>query len=301
MTIEEVKKAAETSPELKTAIVSSFKDDFVKGATAEGLVVRTKEEDQSYLDNHVKTVVDEKVSKELQTKVDAEFSKALSKIDEEIKSITGIEKNASEKTTAYAKRALAEIKSKGGDPVTKEKVTELEKLLSSTKEDYEKKLKDSEEKIFSKEIEFQVDADLSTRTIAIPSHLKTDAEKQAYVKEEKEMLKQRFLTSVKPKRDNEGNIVYYDGDKPLMSTKDGKPLKAGDIIGEKFSTRFVPQSQQQTGTGFGQDGNGNGTGGGAFKSKEDIHKHLAAQGIEAGTKAYYNEFEKLATENKLTV
>lgn len=295
MNLTEIKEAAEKQPDLKKEILSSFKDEFIKGVEAEGMIVRTKEQDQTFLDNHVKTVVDAKVAKELQPAVDAEFSKMMSRIDTEIQQITAIEKTAGEKTTAYAKRALSE-KHKTADPVTKEKIAELENLLSTTKADYEKKLSDAEAKSFTQNIQFQVDADLDKRSFAVPAHLKTDEEKQAFINQQKALLRQGFLSGVTPKKDNEGNIVFYDGDKPLMNIKDGKPKNASDIINEKYSPWFIPEGHKATGTGGGQGG---GTGG--FKSKDDIHKHLAAQGVDVKSPAYMEQFEKLTADNKISV
>lgn len=293
MTIEEIKAGVEKDPALKTALLSSFKDEFIKGATAEGLIIRTKADDQAFLDNHVKTVVDGKVATELQAKVDAEFSKAMNKIDEEIKTITGIEKQPNEKTTAYAKRAIAE---KQKDPVTAAKVTELEGLIASTKKEYEDKLAAAEKDLFDREVKHQVTAFTGSMNIAIPAHIKTDVDKQAYVSQQRAMIEQGFLGTVTPKKDNEGNITFYEGDKPLLNTKDGKPKNAGDIISEKFAHWFIPKGQEGRGTGAASEG-----GTGAFKSADDVHKYLASQGKEAGSEEYFKEFEKLVTENKIAV
>ncbi len=298
VTMDLVRAAVGKTPALLAEILSGFKADFVKGAEAEGLVVRTKEQDQQYLDNHVNAVVDGRVKKDLQKKVDEEFGNAMRKIDDEIKAVTGIEKKPGEKTTEYAKRAVEE-KRQGGDPITKEKVTQLEQLLASTKTDYETKLTEAQTQLFNKEIEWQVTGDLDRRNIVVPAHLKTEEEKQAFISQQKSMMRQGFLSTVTPKRDEQGQIIYYEGDKPLMNQKDGKPKVAGDIIGEKYSAWFVPPGKQTTGTGSG------GSGGllpeGGFKKKEEIHEYLKANGVEAGTKDYMTQFEKLATDAKIEI
>lgn len=296
MTIEEIKTAVEKQPELKTAIVSSFKPDFVAGAEAEGLVVRTKEQDQQFLTNHVNAVVDERVKKDLQKKVDEEYGNSMRKIDDHIKAITGLDKQAGEKTTDYAKRAIEE-KRQGGDPVTKEKVTQLEQLLTSTKADYEKKLGDERAERFKQEQEWQVNSDLDKRNIALPPHLKTDKEKQDYVSQQKAMMRQGFFGSVTAKKDEQGNIIYYEGDKPLMNQQDGKPKSAGDIIGAKFNPWFVPPGKVVTGTG----GGGAGLPEGGFKKKEEIHAYLAANGVAVGTADYNTQFEQMANEAKIEI
>src|SRR5690349_2862895 len=103
LTIEEIKSAVEQQPELKEQILSVVSD---------GRIIRTKEEDQQYLTNHVNSVVEERVSARLKDEVGKQFGEAMSAIDAEIKTITGIEKQAGEKTTAYAKRAVTEKQTK---------------------------------------------------------------------------------------------------------------------------------------------------------------------------------------------
>jgi hypothetical protein len=296
MTIAEIKSEAEKTPALKSEIFSSFKDEFLKGVQAEGMIVRSKDDDQKFLDNHVKTVVDGKVAEQLKEKVAVEYGKSMGEIDTFLKEITGVEKNNGEKTTAYAKRALEAIKAKGGDPVTKAKVEELEKILETKESEYKQKISDLETASFKQMIDFELNSDLDKRNYPVPAHLKTDEEKQKFVAEEKEMIKGNYLSRFTTKKDNDGNIVFYEGDKPLMSQKDGKPMKAGEIISERYAHRFVPTGHVQTGTGTGQQGGGAASG---FKTKDDVHKHLAAQGIEAGTKEYMDQYSQLVTDNKL--
>jgi len=285
VTMELVRAAVGKTPALLTEILSSFKADFVKGAEAEGLVVRTKEQDQQFLTNHVNATVADRVKAELQKEVDKEFGNAMRKIDDEIKAVTGVEKKPGEKTTDYAKRAVEE-KRQGGDPVTKEKVTQLEQLLASKETEFNTKLQEAHTQLFDKEIEWQVNADLDKRSYALPVHLKTEEEKQAYINQQKAFMRRDLLSTYSRKKDEQGNIIWYEGDKPLMNQKDGKPKGAGDIIGEKYNPWFVPAGKQTTGTGGGNSGLPDG----GFKKKEEIHAYLAANGIEAGSKAYMDKF-----------
>lgn len=290
LTIEEIKTAVEQQPELK---------DQVLPLVAGDKIIRTKEEDQQFLDRHVNAVVDEKVKTKLQAAVDNEFGQALSEIDQEIKTITGIEKQANEKTTAYAKRAIEE-KHKGGDPVTKERVKQLEDMLKQSEEENKRKLEEYQQKLFTTEINHQLNGKLDKVNIALPVHLKTDEEKQAYINQQKALIRQGFLSTYQPKKDEAGNTVYYKGEQPMLSQKDGKPLGADDLVEVDYKPWFVPQTVQQGGTGTGSTA-GAGSAGGSFKDKESIHKHLAANGLDALSKEYQQQFEKLATENNISI
>lgn len=301
LTIDQIKEVAEKQPELKNAIISSFTPDFLKTPPAD-VVIRTKDEDKKYLDSHVSAVVEERVSKESQARVDQEFGKMLTNIDQHVESVTGLKKNPGEKTFDFAKRALEEKQRAGGDPVTKERVRQLEETLNATKTEYEKKLGEANGQLFSREIEWQINADLDKQAIALPVHLKTDEEKQGYTNQQKALIKQGFLGNYTPKRDDKGNIVFYKGDQPQLDAKDGTPLSAGSLIGRDFSAWFVPQGQTQTGTGTGSgQGQGAGVPTGGFKDKEDIHKFLAANGVDAGSKQYMDELQRLAGEAKIKI
>jgi hypothetical protein len=61
----------------------------------------------------------------------------------------------------------------------------------------------------------------------------------------------------------------------------------------------VPPGKVVTGTGAG--GSGGGLPEGGFKKKEEIHEYLKANGIEAGSKDYMTQFEKLATDAKIEI
>jgi hypothetical protein len=300
LTIDQVKEIAGKDPEFRNSLISSFTEDFVK-APPGNVIIRTKDEDQKFLDNHVNTVVEERVSKLLQPKVDEQFGQALSKIDAEILSITGIEKKPGEKTTAYAKRAVEE-KRQGGDPVTKERVKQLEESLATNKQEYEKKLSEKDQALFSREVDWQINAELDKANVALLQHLKTDEEKQSFVKQQKALIKSGFLNAYQAKKDDQGQIIFYSGDQPQLSQKDGKPMSAGELIARDFASWFVPAAHVQTGTGTGSgSGNGAAIPAGGFKDKESIHKYLAAAGMEAGSKEYMQKFEALAQENKIRI
>lgn len=290
ITKEAISEALEKTPELKKEVFELVKD-------TEGFVVRTKEEDEAFLANHVNATVEERVAQVLPEKINREFGEAMRKIDEKIEAVTGVKKKDGEKSTDYAHRALQE--SKSGDPVTKEKVAHLEKLIETKENEWKEKYQKQTELFNRKEIELQVEASLSEKQFAVPPHLKTDAEKQAYTDNQRRLLKNDFMSSLVSKKDDEGLMTFYDGDTPLLSKKDGKPLTSKDIIEEKYSHYFLKNGRQAAGAGVGAEHTGGE--GGAIKSKEDVHAHLRAKGVEAGSKEYLNQFEKLCNDNSISI
>ncbi len=293
MTIEEIKAAVAGDAALKTALVSSFKDDFIKGVEAEGMTVRTKEQDQTFVESQVNQILPAKVEE----KFKAKFKENLDEMDN-IVTQAGYAKNPNEKTTDFIKRAFADLKSKGADPTAKDRIAELERLMGEKENTWKTKYTELEKSLFTKEIDFQLAGSLDAAQIFVPAHLKTDEEKQSYIAQEKQLMKLGFLSAVQAKKDESGNVVFYEGDKLLVSTKDGKPLSAGEILQTRFPGKFIQPGQQGAGSGHG--GSGGGAAGG-FKTTDDIHKHLAASGIAVGTPEYLDKFSSLATEHKISV
>jgi hypothetical protein len=297
LTVEQVKEVAEKQPEFKTGLLSSFRDDFIKQPPSD-VIVRTKEEDDQYVQSSIEKLLPGKVEE----KFNAKFREKLDELDTQISELTGEKKGPHEYTTEFAKRAFKTFHSKGGDPLTKERVKQLEDQLSTMKVEYDKKLSDSEGKLFSKETEWQQNSYLDSANIALPIHLKTDQEKQGYVNQQKLLIKQGFNSTYQSKKDEQGNTVYYKGDQPQLSNKDGKAMSAGELIARDYAAWFVPVGIQQGGTGTGSaGGNGSSIPAGGFKDKESIHKHLAASGIEAGSKEYIDQLRKIAAENKIEI
>lgn len=296
LTLEQVQEAVRENPELKTGIFTTFKDDF-----SQGKIVRTPEEDQLHLDNQLSIILPGKVEE----KFNERFKLNLDQFDREIEAITGIPKlipadgnSPKEKTTEYFKRALNIQKEKGGDPVTKERVAQLESMLTDTKSQYEQKLTEKEQQLFHKETEWQVNSQLDKSSVAVPMHLKTDEEKQGFINQQKTLIKQGFFSNYTAKKDDAGNIIYYEGDKPQMRTQDGKPKSAAELIADKFSAWFVPAQHTLTGTGTGSEGV---LPQGGFTDKASIHKYLMAQGLDVNSKEYMVQFERLADENKIRI
>jgi hypothetical protein len=78
-------------------------------------------------------------------------------------------------------------------------------------------------------------------------------------------------------------------------------MTAGDLIARDFSAWFVPAAHQQTGTGTGQGTQGGTVTTTGLKDKESVHKHLAAIGLDAGSKDYLTQFEKICKENGIAI
>jgi hypothetical protein len=103
------------------------KDEALKYIESKGdadLIVRTADEDKTFLENHAKKVEEEVIP--------GKISELHNRYDEDIFSVTGVRKNATEKTYDFTKRVLNEFKTKA------EKADLLEKEIA----DLKKQIKD---------------------------------------------------------------------------------------------------------------------------------------------------------------
>lgn len=293
MKFEELKPVLEQTPELLGEIVSSFKDPITKTLADAGMIIRSREDDAAYLDNQIKTL--------LPAKVGQEFGNALRGIDEQIKAIVGIDKNSGEKTTDYVKRAVDAIKSQGVDPTAKQRITDLEALLDKTGKEKETEVSRLQKALFQKEVDFQMNGFLESANLSIPAHLKTDEEKTQYLSLQRQSLRTMFGQSFTAKEGENGKVVFYDGDKALLNTKDGSPLTASELFKERFGSFIAPATQGKAGTGQGQNGQIAGQGANGFSTAEEIHGYLKDKGVALGSKAYLDEFKQLAKSSNVAV
>jgi hypothetical protein len=299
MTFAEIQTAVQGNPALLNEIATGFgkdiipvigqNDELVKGIVPvlgqKGFVVRSKADEESYLNTYKSQVIEQEIPTRIKEVHD--------KYDEDLFTLTGERKAPTEKTYDFLKRKISEIKaSKIDDPVLKEQLTTLQKTLESKDKEHKTALEKMESDYFKRELNGMVSNALDTVNIAIPAHLKTDEEKQKYVASQKNMMKRDMLDNVTAKKDKDGNVVFYNGEQPLTSTTDGKPLQAIDLIKDRYGFYLAAETQKTTGAGTG----GNGGADGKFTTKEQVMEHLKAKGLKPLTKAFSDEYGKIIKE-----
>ena len=250
---------------------------------SKGHIIRTKEQDDQYIGSQV------------EAKIKDQISTIHKRYDEDLFELTGERKNPTEKTYDFLKRKVIELKesAKGkSEGVDKDKLAELQKALDEAKADKDKSLSEVNEKHFKKALNLTLSSELDKATIAVPTHLKTDDEKQNFVSTQKRMLVKDFLESYTAKEDDEGNIVFYKGDQLQANIKDGKPLSASDLIAQNYSHYFVKSDRQQGGAGTGKTGDPE-----TFATREDVHAYLKSKGLDDSTKEYGDQLLKICKEH----
>jgi len=287
ITVDEIKAAIDSDSSLVGQILGHIESPALNHFVSKGYIIRNKEQDTNYFNTIKNQVIEQEIPSRIKEVHD--------KYDEDIFQLTGERKAPTEKTYEFLKRKISDIKSsKIEDSVLKEQLTTLQKQLEEKDKKYKSEMTDLESKYFGREIDFLVSSDLGQINIALPAHLKTDEEKQKYISTQKSMMKRDLLSALTAKKDNDGNVIFYDGEKQLISTTDGKPLKALDIIKERYGYYLAKDDiRQQGGAGTG----GNNTPGSNFTSKEQVYKYLESKGIQPLTKQFNDEYAKLIKEH----
>lgn len=291
-----------TSPETVEAIS--------KWLESQGRTIRTAEEDTSF------------ISQKAQEEVDAMYRKHNETIDTALAELTGIKKNANEKTTDYMKRAVSSY----GSQVTElqEKIDKYEKEGVSGHEQaekYRKQLEDLQEQFRTqsekhaeelrtqKEVTFknQVHNNINKEYESIKSKLRDDINKDV-IDDVLENRLRKFYEENTPEQLDDEHVIWKDKDgKTINSTKDGKPLSGVEILNGYFKD-LVQEKRNDKGSGSngGEGGKGEGQENPSYKdikvpdtvkSKTQLHDYLSKDlKMDQSTKEFSEAYEALGKD-----
>lgn len=271
-------------------ILEQLLPDAQTKLTASGHVIRKKEDDESYVASRAREMTDAEIGGKL--------GAVYQSIEDLIKETTGLTKKSNEKATDFNKRVLKELKiqadsATGGDEALKQQIQTLTANLETATNEKETAVNTIKSDYFKKQVDFALSAELNGLNLAVPAHIKTDAEKQAFIADQRRSLKLRLMNDYTIKEDNDGNITFYKGEQLEKSQKDGKALSAAEIITRDF-TPYIDVTQPKGG-GAGSKGGGN-AGDATFQTKAEVMTHLKATGFEEGTNKFSQEYAKIIKE-----
>ena len=229
-----------------------------KWLESDGSTIRSTEEDESFIQSKV------------QSEVDASYRNQNNKFDEFVKELTGVSKQASEKTTDYMKRTLsgklesivelekkvAEFEKNGldGNAEALRYKTELETSqaqVATLREEYEEKLTAERSGVFK----MKVDADIERAMIALRANFREDVDENI-MKDIVENRLTKFHTENKAV-EFEGHIIYQGADgKTINGKKDGKPMNTSELVSGYFEDMKRKNSAGGAGSGTGEGGTG---------------------------------------------
>ena len=269
-------------------ILEQLLPDAQTALTAKGHIIRTKDDDDSYVASKAKELKDSEIGSHVGT---------LHQLYEDQIAELGFKKKPNEKTSEFQKRILADLKSKadaatGGDDVLKQQIETLKANLETATTEKEASLNDLKSKYFKKQLDSELSGELGKFPIAIPATIKTDAEKQQFAENQRRLLKLQLLNDYTAKEDNDGNILFYKGEVLEKSTTNGAPLTAADIIKRDFTAYMDITAPKGGGSGSSASGSAAGT----FQTKQEVYDHLKANGYEEGTNSLTQAAAKIIKE-----
>jgi|GEM_PF-1824574 hypothetical protein len=269
-------------------ILEQLLPDAQTKLTANGHVIRKKEDDDSYVASKAKELKDAEIGTHVGT---------LHQFYEDQITDLGYTKKSNEKTSDFQKRVLSELKLKadaatGGDSVLKQQIETLTANLDKATSDAATQATDLKNKFFKKQVDSELSGELNKIAIAIPTTIKTDAEKQAYAENQRKLLKLQLLNDYTAKEDNDGNVLFYKGEILEKSTINGAPLTANDIIKRDFSAYMDVTAAKGGGAGS----SASGTSAGTFQTRQEVYDHLKTSGYEEGTNKFTQAAVKIIKE-----
>lgn len=164
-------------------------------------------------------------------------------------------------------------------------------------EDKNKELTDSialkEKSLFERGKKATVDAHVNTLNIAVPAHLKTPEEINAFRQAQQNLVRASLL-GMKAEETTDGALAFYGADGQVMVGSDGKPLALDAITKQLYGPLLAPNTHSQSGSGANPLPGGGGKYGMPFG---EFQKSLAAQGIAQGSEEYNKEFAEYEKVN----
>lgn len=243
MTLEEIVTAVNADQTLLTGVVGELK--------TKGYLVRNAEEEKVFLENFEKNVLPSKVETEVEARIKARVSELASGVEKDILDTTGIAKEPNEKYYEYTKRVLNTLKeTKGSDSdnllkdrlkLYEDKTVALEQQLLQEQESKKSELLGFKKKTL-------IDSALKDINIAYPTHITSDEQKSEYKKSIERLVLNDFDTRFMAK-DNNGEVVFYDGENPLLDTTTNSYLNPSSIIERSYGHFIAPKEQPKGGLG----------------------------------------------------
>lgn len=262
-------------------------DIVLKSLENAGHIVRTKDQDKEY------------VKSQVQTEADKVYKKHQDQVDATVFEITGIQKNAEEKTSDYQKRAITEklkvvkdletqineLKTKGVDgnalaAELKQQKDQLQQLMQTKEKEWSEKYTGLQTQVFTTEVNNNVDKVVAE----YKSKMRADID-PALVPDIIAARLAKFHSENKASQ-VEGVLVWKDKEGTTRIAKtNGAPQTTAEVLEGYFADLF-DKGKQGGGAGSGKPGEG-GKGGDAkwksltlpaeVKSKAELYKWLTTE------------------------
>lgn len=307
LTIEEIRQGISENPDLKTAVLSELENDAVEHIKTKGRIVRTADEEKSFLQSY-----------ETQ-KIDPRIKKIYDDFDADIEAATGQKKPDGVKTYQHLKSVLTDLSTKSLR--AKDLESEIEQLKAGKVDDLTKtQLKQLQDKIAEKEIELTtlqdshkkqlfsvkhkstIEKALAGVKVFVPEHV-PEADREAYINSRLAYIESDFNNRFKVEETENGGFVYKDAEGVIQTnSSNAAPKTATDLISETYKFEFE-QADEREQLGAGSQGKGKvasiSTSG--IKDKAGIYEYASKKGLVMGGEEWTKAVEELAKKLNISL
>lgn len=243
MEIAEVAEKFTSDPAFREEFLKVTEQPILQALQQKGLVVRTPEEEQTFLSNYEQNVLEPKIQLGYKERIGEEVKNIYNRIDEDIYNATGQRKRPDQKTYDHLKEVLS-IRLDETSKVLKsqieslsEKASTLEQQLIQEKEQFSKKM--TEYKVNS-----TFDSEFAKRTIAVPSTISDEGHKKAYIEQQINAMKSNIFQKYQYADTQNGMVFLKQDGTPVLNPKTATPATAEDLLTLEFGYYFVDTSKQ---------------------------------------------------------
>ena len=280
-----------TLEEIKSALADK---DILVGVTGmlkeQGLIVRTSDEEKSFMENYEKNVLPSKIEAGVEEKIKSRVSEFATRIEQDVFESSGIPKNEGEKYYDYQKRIIGELKGKPSDSeqilkdqlkIYQDKTKELSDKLTLAEESKKTEILDFKKKTVIGEAVRNIN-------VSYPANITTEEQKAEY----RQMIERTILNDFQSRftaKESGDDIVFYEGDTPLLDTTTNKYLNPSSIIERNFGVFIAPKQEPRGGLG-GEQSKASTVG---KMSAEQFDQYASDKGLVLGSKAYAQSYTEM--------
>lgn len=284
MTYEEFQAGLAETPELLGTVLEKHEADAIKHLTeGKKMVVTTMD---AYTTDRQKAIDD--TTKKNHTDWEAKLTTITGETRPDgVKGLEWLDKLVTEKKLIKATQT--------GDPNSPENqakdtaITDLNKQIKDLRTEIENEKKGG----FKAKVTAEVGSGVRSLKFPVPAHIKDDAQKQSYQRDQITAQTALFNGLYTPEAMADGKILFKDAKGVAQVDGNGDPLTVDGIFAKNHAYLLAPQGNPQGGSGSNDDpGHGNTNPDYLGATTDEIRKALSEKMLTVGTDAWADAYNK---------
>ncbi|WP_234735317.1 hypothetical protein [Tellurirhabdus bombi] len=278
ITVDAVKQAIASNPELQGQLFETFEPDFTTYLTGTKKMIVASETD--FAADRQKLIND--TTKAMHEKWETVLQPVLGKKPD------GPNVLAWADQTFKTKKLIASDSDGPDGQVKNQQIDQLTQEVNKLKTSLEEK----DKAVFGAKVNSSVTSAIDSLNFPVPAHLAKDEKaKAAFLKDQKAAAKALFGGLYTPEEMKDGAVVFKDSEGNVLADN-GTPLTAAQIFEKNHSHMLAPKGRQQNGTGSADDANHSESPDYKGATEDEIIDKLAEEKLAAGSMAWQEAYKK---------